>query len=200
MQTSGGRAAYRERCRHVSPRFRLLPHPRLAAVAAVAAAAAVAESSRPRRTTPNPPSATHGEGAHDYIPIAGLQLLLYFPASAGIPPSLRAATPSPSESSDDGDTAALPAAHSVGGDRSPPDSPCAPRSMLVFISTSSSRARLCSNILAHEAAPGPTLRASARVFASPVQSALLPDSPRIDGIHVLIIGLPQGRGEEEWRD
>ena len=59
----------------------------------------------------------HGEGAHDYIPIAGLQLLLYFAASAGIPPSPRAATPSsPSESSDDGSTAALPAAPSVGGD------------------------------------------------------------------------------------
>ena len=40
-----------------------------------------------------------------------------FPASAGIPPSLRPATPSsPSESSDDGGTAALPAAPSVGGD------------------------------------------------------------------------------------
>ena len=45
-----------------------------------------------------------------------LQLLLYFTASAGIPPSLLAATPSPSESSDGGDTAALPAAPAVGGD------------------------------------------------------------------------------------
>ena len=51
----------------------------------------------------NPPSATHGEGAHDCTPIAGLHLLLlYFPASAGILPSLRAATPPPLESSDGG--------------------------------------------------------------------------------------------------
>ena len=52
VHTAGGRAAYREVCRHVSPRFRLLPHlisPRLAAAAAVAAA--VAECTRPRRAT-----------------------------------------------------------------------------------------------------------------------------------------------------
>ena len=52
--TAGGRAAYREMCRHVSPRFRLLPHllsPRLAAAAAVVAAAAVAEGTQPRRVT-----------------------------------------------------------------------------------------------------------------------------------------------------
>ena len=48
--------------------------------------------------------------------VAGLHLLLYLPAFAGIPPSLRAATPSPSESSDDGGTAALHAAPAVGGD------------------------------------------------------------------------------------
>ena len=39
-----------------------------------------------------PPSATHGEGTHDYTAIAGLQLLLYFPASAAMvvqPPSLQ---------------------------------------------------------------------------------------------------------------
>ena len=59
-----------------------------------------------------PPTARR---AH-YTPIAGLQLLLYFPPSAGIPPSLRPATPSPSESSDDGGTAALLATPSVGGD------------------------------------------------------------------------------------
>ena len=41
------------------------------------------------------------------------------------------------------------------------------------------------------------LFASSRVFASPVQPALLPGSPRIDGFHVLIIGLPQGRDTEE---
>ena len=59
--------------------------------------------------------------------VVGLHLLLYLPAFAGIPPSLRAATPSPSESSDDGGTAALPATLSVGGDCFPPDSPRAPR-------------------------------------------------------------------------
>ena len=48
--------------------------------------------------------------------VAGLHLQLYLPAFAGIPPSLRAATPSPSESSDDGGTAALHAAPAVGGD------------------------------------------------------------------------------------
>ena len=54
VHTAGGRAGYREMCRHVSPRFRLLLQllsPRLAAVAAVAAAAAVAECTRPRRAT-----------------------------------------------------------------------------------------------------------------------------------------------------
>ena len=35
--------------------------------------------------------------------------------------------------------------------------------------------------------------AFSRVFVSPVQPALLPGSPRTDGFHVLIIGLPQGR-------
>ena len=48
--------------------------------------------------------------------VAGLHLLLYLPAFAGIPPFLRAATPSPSESSDDGGTAAHHAAPAVGGD------------------------------------------------------------------------------------
>ena len=47
VHTAGGRAAYREMCRHVSPRFRLPPHllsPRPpAAAAVVAAAVAVAE-------------------------------------------------------------------------------------------------------------------------------------------------------------
>ena len=32
---------------------------------------------------------------------------------------------------------------------------------------------------------------------SPVQPALLPGSPRTDGFHILIIGLPQGRDKEE---
>ena len=40
--------------------------------------------------------------AHDHTPVAGLQLLLYFPGSATTSPDLRAATPSPSKSSDDG--------------------------------------------------------------------------------------------------
>ena len=41
----------------------------------------------------------------------------------------------------------------------PHRTPLVPRArMLVFISTSSSRARPCSNILAHEAAPEPTFR------------------------------------------
>ena len=38
------------------------------------------------------------------------------------------------------------------------------------------------------------------LFVSPVQPALLPGSPRIDGFHVLIIGLPQYRDKEERRD
>ena len=67
-------------------------------------------------------------GCHDCAPIAGLQLWLYFPASTVIPPSLHVATHSPSESSDDGSTAARPAAPSAGGDCSPPSSTCAPRS------------------------------------------------------------------------
>ena len=39
--------------------------------------------------------------------------------------------------------------------------------------------------------------ASSRVFVSPVQPALLPGSPRTDGFHILIIGLPQGKDKEE---
>ena len=35
------------------------------------------------------------------------------------------------------------------------------------------------------------------MFANPVQPALLPGGSRIDGFHVLIIGLPQGRDKEE---
>ena len=140
--------------------------------AAAAVAAAVVEYTRPRGATSNPPSATHGGGGRGYTPIAGLQLLLYFPASAWIPLSQRVATPSPWESSEDGGTAALPTAPAVGGDRSPPDSPCASRSRLVCIPTSSSRARPCSNILAHEAEPERTY--SSRVFVRPMQSALTP--------------------------
>ena len=45
-------------------------------------------------------------------------------------------------------TAYLPTAPAVGGDLCPPDLSYASRSMLVFIPTSSSRARPCSNILA----------------------------------------------------
>ena len=41
------------------------------------------------------------------------------------------------------------------------------------------------------------LFASSRVFVSPVQPALLPDSPRTDGFRVLIIGLPQGINKED---
>ena len=38
------------------------------------------------------------------------------------------------------------------------------------------------------------------MIVSPVQLALLRGSPRTDCFHVLIIGLPQGRDKEEWRD
>ena len=113
-----GRSAYHEMCGHVSLRFRLLPYllsPRLAAAAAVVGAADVVECTRRRRATKNSPRVAHGEGVHDYNPMAGLRLLLYFPGSARIPSSLRAATRSPPESSDDGGTEALPAAPSVGG-------------------------------------------------------------------------------------
>ena len=41
------------------------------------------------------------------------------------------------------------------------------------------------------------LFASSRVFVSPVQPALLPGSPRTDGFHGLIVGLPQGKDNEE---
>ena len=55
-------------CSDMFPRFRLHPHllsPRRPAAAAVEAAGAVVECTRPRRAICNPPSATHGEGAHD---------------------------------------------------------------------------------------------------------------------------------------
>ena len=38
---------------------------------------------------------------------------------------------------------------------------------------------------------------SSRLFVSRVQSAILPCSPRADGFRAMIIGLPQGRDEEE---
>ena len=56
-----------------------------------------------------------------YTSTVGLWLLLDFPACAGTPPSPRAATPSPSESSDDDGTAALPAAPVVVCSCTPPD-------------------------------------------------------------------------------
>ena len=34
------------------------------------------------------------------------------------------------------------------------------------------------------------------VFVSPVKSAVLPGRPRIDGVYVLIIGLPQGKEQK----
>ena len=65
------------------------------------------------------------------------------------------------------------------------------------------RARCWSSFARREQGPAPIsspmkphrslLVASARMFVSPVQSALLPGSPHMDGFHVLIIGLPQGR-------
>ena len=88
----------------------------------------------------------------------GFKLLVYLSASSRIPPSLRAATPPPSESSDDGCKSAVHVAPAVVGDCCQPDSPCASRRMLVFISTSSSRASPCFNILAYEDAPEPTFR------------------------------------------
>ena len=118
--------------------------------------------------------------------VAGLHLLLYLPAFAGIPPSLRAATPSPSESSDDGGTAALHAA------------PVGRRLMPTGLSLclAFDDAGLHLNQLPHreqgpalKSAPMKLLRsllfASSRVLVSPVQPALLPASPRIDGFHSL---------------
>ena len=98
VHTAGGGPASREMYRHVSPRFRLPPHLLvclfldLLLQLPLMLLLVVTECTRPRRMTLNPPSATHGEGAHDYTPIAGLQLLLYFPASAWIPLSQRVAT------------------------------------------------------------------------------------------------------------
>ena len=57
VHMSGSRAAYREICRHVSPRFRLPPHllsfrhPAAAAVDGVATAVMEQECTRPRRAT-----------------------------------------------------------------------------------------------------------------------------------------------------
>ena len=133
----------------------------------------------------NPPSATHGEGAHDCTPIAGLQLLLYFPASAGILPSLRAATLPPSESSDGGvvQHSSMPHRRWVAID--------AHRTLLV------PRLRCWSSSQpAHrEQGPAPIsspmklhrspLSSSSGVFVSPVPSALLQGSPRLNGFHVL---------------
>ena len=38
------------------------------------------------------------------------------------------------------------------------------------------------------------------MFVNPEQPTLLPGSPRIDGFHVLTIGLPQSGDKEEWQD
>ena len=37
------------------------------------------------------------------------------------------------------------------------------------------------------------------MFVIAVQPALLPGSTRTDGFNALVIGLPQGRGKQEWR-
>ena len=87
-----------------------------------------------------------------------------------------------------------------GGWRSFPTGLLVPRArMLVFISTSSSRARPCSNILTHEAAPEPTLRVLQSV-RKPHATYPTPRQPTYRWLHVLNIGLPQGRDKEEGRD
>ena len=75
--------------------------------------------------------------------------------------SHRTPCPSPSESSGNVGTASLPAAPAVGCSCFQPDSPCASHSRLV-IPSSPSRARPCSNIIAHEAASDPNFFYSAR--------------------------------------
>ena len=76
--------------------------------------------------------------------------------------------PSSSKISDDGGAASLPGAQAVGCGCFPPDSSCASRARLVFIPNSSSRARPCSNTIAHKAASEPTF---SRVFVRPMRSA-----------------------------
>ena len=95
--------------------------------------------------------------AHDHSPVVGLWLLLlYFPAAPGISPSLRATTPPPSETSDDGGVQHPSMLHRRWAAID------AHRTLLVprvrgRSSTSSSCTKPCSSIiLAHEAASEPT--------------------------------------------
>ena len=105
------------------------------------------------------------------------------PNLAGIPPSLRAATPSPSARSDDGGTAALHAARRW-----------MPTGLSLCLALDYAGLHL-SQLAHREQGPAPIsspmklhrslLFASCRVFVNPVQPALLPGSPRIDGFHSL---------------
>ena len=74
-----------------------------------------------------PHAVSRAEGAHSYTPTAGLQLLLCFPASVGISPSLCAATLLRSESSDDGVAQHLSMLHQRWVAIDPRRTPLAPR-------------------------------------------------------------------------
>ena len=77
------------------------------------------------------------------------------------PPCFRS---SPSENSDDGGAASLPAAPAVGCVCFPPEYPCALLLRLIFVPGSSWRVRPCSNIIPHEASSEPIFP---KVFVNP---------------------------------
>ena len=159
--TAGGRAAYREMRGHVSPRFRLLPHPLSPRLAASCRCCCRCCCRRVHTATPydlKSPFRYARRGCPRLYSHRGA-------SAAAVLPTVRRDTTLP----------ACSCAFTIGKFRrwwysSPPCSTFGewrlisagllfcPRSVLVFISTSSSRARPCSNILGHEAALEPTLR------------------------------------------
>ena len=112
VHTAGGRATYREMCRHVYTHICFLLDLLLQLLLKLLLLSRSAHSHAVRLNVPHPLRTVR-------VPTielsSGHQLLLYLPASAGIPLSLRAATPSPLDSFDDGGTAALHAAPAVSG-------------------------------------------------------------------------------------
>ena len=145
VHTAGGRATYREICRHVSPRFRL--HPLLLSRSAHSHAVRL-EIPHPLRTARVPTIELPSRGfsccctsqrPQGYHPPC-VQLRFHHrkvPTMVVQQPSLQ---------------------HLRWLPIVPHRTPLVPRArMLVFILTSSPRARPYSNILTHEAAPEPTL-------------------------------------------
>ena len=129
----------------------------------------------------------------------GASAATVFPASADIPPSLRADTPSPSESSDDGGTAVLPVTPSVWLAIDPHRTPLVPRARCWSSSQPAHR----------EQGPDPmfsptkllrSLLSYSSLFVSSLQSAFTPRQSTDRWFSCLDYWSPQVRDKEERRD